>query len=94
MERFMIDKHKSPNTPPEKIAVTLAGTVEKVIPPMIPNEPEKVQISVEAAEALYREIRVDNTLHDKQGNVEKLKVGADVEVTIESESKATTATRH
>ena len=89
----MIEKHIDPNTPPEKIAVTLAGTVDKVIPPMIPNEPEKVQISVEAAEALYREIRVDNTLHDKEGNVVELKVGADVEVTIEAEPKAATASK-
>jgi hypothetical protein len=52
----------------EKAAVTLSGTVEKIIPPITPNRPEKAQITVEGAEDLYKEIRVDNTLQDESGN--------------------------
>jgi hypothetical protein len=45
---------KDQDRPEEKAAVTLSGTVEKIIPPITPNEPEKAQISVEGAEHLYK----------------------------------------
>jgi two-component system nitrate/nitrite response regulator NarL len=73
----------------DKPAVTLPGTVEKVIPPVHPNEPERAQISVEGAEELYKEIRVVNTLDDPTGKPVALKQGAQVEVTIEAEPEAT-----
>jgi hypothetical protein len=44
----------------DKAAVTLSGTVERIIPPITPNEAEGAQISVEGAEHLYKEIRVEN----------------------------------
>lgn len=75
----------------EKAAVTLPGTVEKIIPPIIPSEPEKAQIAVEGAEDLYKEIRVENTLQDESGNEVALKKGAKVEVTIKAEPDATKA---
>ena len=74
----------------EKATVTLPGTVEKIIPSLDPDEPEKAQIVVEGAEELYREIRIDNTLQDEAGNEVSLKKGAEVEVTIAAESEATT----
>ncbi|HXN98675.1 MAG TPA: hypothetical protein VN881_06340 [Candidatus Acidoferrales bacterium] len=74
---------------PEKPTVTLPGTVEKIIP-QNRVEPEKAQISVEGAEHLYREIRVENTLEDEKGKKVSLKEGAHVEVTIEAEKEATT----
>ena len=52
----------------EKASVTLPGKVEKVIEPQSLGEPEKVQISIEDADALYREIRVENSLTDEDGN--------------------------
>jgi hypothetical protein len=73
----------------EKVAVTLPGTVEKIIPPVVPGIPEKAQISVEGADDLYREIRVENTLQDSAGNPVALKEGSQVEVKIEAEQKAT-----
>jgi hypothetical protein len=75
--------------PDEKVAVTLSGTVEKIIPPITPNQPEKAQISVEGAEDLYKEIRVENTLQDESGNEVALKKGAKVDVTIEADPEAT-----
>jgi hypothetical protein len=89
----MVENHKDADSPPEKVAITLEGTVEKVIPPIAPKEAEKVQISVKGAEPLYKEIRVDNTLHDEEGNPVSLKKGAEVEVTIEAEAKAATPKR-
>ena len=75
----------------EKPSVTLPGTVEKIVKPPIPSEPEKAQIAVEGADELYREIRIDNTLTNENGEEVKLKLGAQVEVTVEAEAKATTA---
>jgi hypothetical protein len=74
----------------EKPSVTLPGTVEKIVKPPIPSEPEKAQIAVEGADELYREIRIDNTLTNENGEEVKLKLGAQVEVTVEAEAKATT----
>jgi hypothetical protein len=70
--------------------VTLPGTVEKIIPSIDPREPEKAQIAVEGADELYREIRVENTLQDPEGNAVSLKKGAQVEVTIAANAKDTT----
>jgi hypothetical protein len=91
MERSMShDSAKDHPAKTDKAVVTLPGTVEKIIPPIFPNEPEKAQISVEGAEELYREIRVENTLVDEDGNEVGLKRGAEVEVTIAADSTATT----
>jgi hypothetical protein len=73
---------------PEKPKVTLPGTVEKIIPAN-PVAPEKVQIAVEGADHLYREIRVDNTLEDEKGKKVSLKPGAHVDVKIEADKEAT-----
>ena len=72
-----------------KPSVTLPGTVEKIIPPPHPSAPEKAQIGVEGADDLYREIRVENTLHDEDGKPVALKPGAKVDVTIEADPGAT-----
>ena len=88
--------HDSAKDNPEKTdkaVVTLPGTVEKIIPPIFPREPEKAQISVEGAEDLYRELRVENTLVDEHGNQVRLKKGAEVEVTIAADADATTPTK-
>ena len=73
----------------ERPSVTLPGTVEKIIPSPHPSEPEKAQIGIEGADELYREIRVENSLQDENGNEVALKPGAQVEVTIEAEVSAT-----
>ena len=45
----------------------LRGTVQKVLKPIVPGEPEKAEISVEEADDLYREIRVEKILTDENG---------------------------
>ena len=72
----------------EKPSVTLPGTVEKIIPPIHPSEPEKAQISVEGADELYQEIRIENSLIDENGDPVRLKKGAQVEVRVEAEPEA------
>jgi hypothetical protein len=67
----------------------LHGTVEKIITPITPSEPEKAQIAIVEAEALYREIRVDNVMADDEGVKARLKQGAEVDVILEADSNAT-----
>jgi hypothetical protein len=74
----------------EKPNATMPGTVEKIIKSVFPNEPEKAQITVEAADHLYREIRIDNTLTNEQGQEVSLKPGAHVEVIVEADPDGTT----
>ena len=74
----------------EKPNVTLPGRVEKIIESVGPTEPEKAQISVEGADTLYQEIRIENSLTDEDGRKVRLKKGAEVEVTVEAEKDATT----
>lgn len=67
----------------------MPGTVRKIIRPIQANEPEKAEITVDEAEDLYKEIRIENTVTDQKGEKSKLKEGAKVDVTIEADSDAT-----
>ncbi|MFZ1009067.1 MAG: hypothetical protein WAN65_19655 [Candidatus Sulfotelmatobacter sp.] len=73
----------------EKPSTTLPATVEKIITSPSPREPEKAQISVEGADHLYRELRIENILTDENGREVRLKPGAEIEVTIEAPPEAT-----
>ncbi len=77
----------------ENPSTTLPATVEKIIKPIAPGDSEKAQIAIEGADHLYREIRIENTLIDENGEKVKLKLGADVEVTVEAPPEATTPKR-
>ncbi len=68
----------------------MRGTVQKVIEPAVPGEPEKAQINMEEADDLYREIRVENVVSDEKGDKASLKEGAEVDVIIEADSDAAT----
>ena len=69
----------------EKASRTLAATVEKIIKPPVPDGTEKAQISVEGADHLYRELRIENSFTDENGDRVRLKPGVEVEVTITTE---------
>jgi len=73
----------------EKPSVTLPGTVEKIIKPLQPGQPEKVQIEVEGADEMYREIRIENSLTAENGKEVRLKKGAEVDVTVETNREGT-----
>jgi hypothetical protein len=79
----------SRNDTKPKTAMTVPGTVQKVIKPYFPGQPEKAEIGVEGGDLLYREIRIENKLKNADGETVGLKPGAQVEVTIEAESKDT-----
>jgi hypothetical protein len=74
----------------ENPSTTLPATVERIIKPVVPGDPEKAQIAIEGADHLYREIRIENTLTDGNGEKVRLNHGAEVEVTVEAPPEATT----
>ncbi len=63
-------------------AIRLRGVVDKIITGFDPTGPEKMQITIEGAEHLYREIRVPNTLRNAAGGDVKLEPGIEVDVII------------
>jgi hypothetical protein len=81
---------KSTDDQSEKPSTTLPGVVQKIIKSPHPTVPEKVEIGVKGADDLYREIRVDNALTNKDGDKVRLKVGAEVDVTIQADEGDTT----
>jgi hypothetical protein len=70
---------------PEQPSATLSGTVDKIIPSLSPSQPEKAQIAVDGADHKYRDLRIENTLTDENGDDVRLKKGADVEITVTAE---------
>jgi hypothetical protein len=68
----------------------MSGSVQKVIKPVVPGEPEKAQIGIEEADDLYREIRIENVVTNEKGEPARLKPGAKVDVVVEADSDATT----
>jgi hypothetical protein len=75
----------------ETAKVTMSGIVQKIILSPLTREPDKAEITVEGADHLYKEIRIENTLEDSKGNEVKLKAGDHVDVTVEAKSKDTPA---
>ena len=75
----------------EKPRVTLPGTVEKIIQPSYPDQVEKAQISIEGADDMYREIRIENSLAVANGDEVRLKKGAEVDITVQAGQEETTS---
>lgn len=75
----------------DKASVAMPGTVEKIIKSSHPSVPEKAEISIDGADHLYREIRIENTLKDENGEEVRLKPGTKVEVKVEAEPQDTVA---
>jgi hypothetical protein len=73
----------------EKPSAVMSGTVEKIIKSPFLSDREKARISVEGADHLYREIRIDNTLTTENGEKVSLKPGAQVKVTVKAEPETT-----
>ena len=72
---------------PGQPGVTLPGTVNKIIASLRTIQPEKAQIAVAGADDRYRDLRIENTLTDGNGNEVSLKKGAHVEVTVTAKPK-------
>lgn len=70
---------------------TVPAVVKKVLPPVYPEQLEKVEIRISTADELYREIRLENRLSDVDGRPVAMQTGASVDVTIEVNSNDTKA---
>jgi hypothetical protein len=67
---------------PEQPSATMPGTVEKIITSPRPNLPEKAQIAIDGADQQYKNLRIENTLTDENGDDVTLKKGAHVDLTV------------
>jgi len=67
---------------PEQPSATMPGMVGKVIPSARPSLPEKAQIAVDGADQRYKNLRIENTFTDENGDDVRLKKGAHVDVTV------------
>jgi uncharacterized protein YfaS (alpha-2-macroglobulin family) len=76
-----------PDRIPERPSVTMPGIVNRIIPSPSARRPEKAQISVDGADRLYRDLRIENSLLDEHGDDVKLMKGARVEVTVSSRAR-------
>jgi len=72
---------------PTRPSASMPGTVDKIIPSLDSSQPEKAQIRIDRAEHRYRDLRIENTLTDENGDAVTLKKGARVEVTVTAEKK-------
>ena len=68
-------------------AISLPGTLEKIITPTIPGDAEKVEISIQSGDDPGQEIRIANTLIDAVDEAAALKKGAVVHFVIKPKPK-------
>jgi len=68
-------------------SITVAGTVNKIIPSPRPSQQEKAQIAVGVADHKYRDLRIENTLTDEHGDDGRLKEGAHVDVIVTAKER-------
>jgi hypothetical protein len=66
------------------IQTSLPGIVEQIIKPSDSGEPEKAQIGIQGPDDLIEEIRIVNTLTNKDGDEASLEKGDAVKVTIKA----------
>lgn len=72
---------------PEQPSVSMPGTVEKIISPPRPAQPEIAQIAVDGPDQQYQDLRIEYALIDEHGDDAKLKRGAHVEITVTADPK-------
>jgi len=63
---------------------TISAVVKKILPTGVVRNPEKVEITINEADYLFREVRLENTLTDPTGGTVALKQGARLDVTLEA----------
>jgi hypothetical protein len=72
---------------PIRPSASMPGTVDKIIPALSSSQPERAQIRIDRTEHRYRDLRIENTLTDENGDAVALKKGARVEITVTAEKK-------
>jgi len=72
---------------PEQPSTILSGIVDKIILSARPSQPEEARIALQGADRRSRNLRIENTLADENGDDVRLEKGARVEVTVTAEPK-------
>jgi hypothetical protein len=62
--------------------LTLPAKVQQIVAAPYPSEPEMARIVITGADPLYDEIHIENSLTDGNGEVVRLKQGAEVLIII------------
>jgi len=81
----MSDDAGTDGLPHDKTTIRLVGTVQRIISPAQPGEPEKAHIVFESTDKQYREIRIENLLNSA-GQPIHMKEGDHVEITVRRKS--------
>lgn len=68
---------------------TVSGSAQKIVSNIHPGQSESVEIAIDGAEHLFREIRLENSFTALDGQPVALKQGARVDVTFEADAKDT-----
>lgn len=72
-------------------SVTVPAVAQKIIKPLSDSDrKERVEISIAGADALFREVRIENRFTDMDGQSVALKQGARLDVTFEADAVDTT----
>lgn len=62
----------------------MSAVAKHTLKPLNPQEAERVEISIAEADELFREIRVENSFVDAEGNVLAIKAGAELNIRLET----------
>lgn len=89
MEPDFLDDKEQKGKSEKPSSTTVPGTVAKIIPSPDPREPDKAETVLHDGDPLYREIRIENTLQNADGEEVGLKPGAPLDVTVEADSDDT-----
>jgi len=66
----------------EQPSTSMPRTVEKIMPSLLPSQPENAQIAATGPDHRIQDLRTENTSTDEHGDDGRLKKGAPVEVTV------------
>ena len=77
---------KMMNAPTNTAKQVLHGHVQKVVRSIYPTEPQRIQVLIDEAVELYRELRINNDFRDGGGEPVTLREGDKVTLTIESDA--------
>lgn len=67
----------------------VSGTAQRIVTDVYQTRGQEVEIVIEGAEHLFREIRIENTFTDAGGKAVALKRGARVDLTFEADAQDT-----
>lgn len=68
---------------------TVHGKVQKIVKDVYRNRADLVEINIPAADHLFREIRIENTFSDIDGQQMALQAGTQLDITFEADLEGT-----